>query len=555
MKSKFIKITNTADFVPRIALEKLGLSMKRNDPNTIGQFGSGIKFAPIAAVRRGWDWVFVGEDQQGPYKLRYREVEESGIKCIEYDYGDYQKSSSFTLDAGSLSWIDPFQIYREAVANAMDGAFTSGGEWNISIVDSVGDHIPNEFSVYITAAPEIMAIHNSFDKYFSNNRRVEKKTSPTSSVLESYDNGLKIYCHNVLVGDYENYESLFDYNFDDIQLNEERTVKSEWSLKWSVYYTLQQATDSTIKQVIKAAIDGKDVYELDAINTCTDDNNCGLSKVTWQRVFSEMFGEHAVAIKSDLFDSHSYQLKLRKKLPVAVPSGAAYTLMSRVGIPTMEQVISEEVSYDIEYDLSKYPRLQVAMDICASAEPEFASFMDRIFPFHPKMAQEVIGLTINFNKPSSERVILIDSTHATVGSLEQIVATLLHEFDHAHFGIKDASDQNGRQFRDLADTRIGRLVCENYGNHALKLVDNFVAFDPERYSEIGSEIFVQTCAITDLVDGILIKTSRNIYMAIRHWDNDAIDFPESTRIEPQFDNKIGKFVLTELGKIGKIKIV
>ena len=39
MSTKYLKITNTAENVSRIALEKLGLSTKRNDPNTIGQFG------------------------------------------------------------------------------------------------------------------------------------------------------------------------------------------------------------------------------------------------------------------------------------------------------------------------------------------------------------------------------------------------------------------------------------------------------------------------------------------------------------------------------------
>ncbi|CAB4188892.1 hypothetical protein UFOVP1172_158, partial [uncultured Caudovirales phage] len=68
---KYIKIANESGFVSRIALEKLGLSTKRNDPDTIGQFGSGIKYAPIAALRMGLDWAFTGEDEKGPYTLKY----------------------------------------------------------------------------------------------------------------------------------------------------------------------------------------------------------------------------------------------------------------------------------------------------------------------------------------------------------------------------------------------------------------------------------------------------------------------------------------------------
>ena len=124
-RKKYIRIRNVSGqgemLVPRIALEKLGLSTKREDMDTIGRFGSGIKFAPIAALRNGWEWVFVGHDKNGPYQMKYIVQEEDGVDCIWYDYGDQKKPSSFTTGAGELSWTDAFQIIREPIANAMDG--------------------------------------------------------------------------------------------------------------------------------------------------------------------------------------------------------------------------------------------------------------------------------------------------------------------------------------------------------------------------------------------------------------------------------------------------
>jgi hypothetical protein len=39
---KYIKVTNKTDEVNRLKLEKLGFSTKRDNDETIGQFGSGI---------------------------------------------------------------------------------------------------------------------------------------------------------------------------------------------------------------------------------------------------------------------------------------------------------------------------------------------------------------------------------------------------------------------------------------------------------------------------------------------------------------------------------
>ena len=92
----YIKITNQADEVSRLKLEKLGFSTKRNDETTIGQFGSGIKFAPISAIRKGIDFIFAGNDSKGAYTLQYIIQEDEGIDSVFYKYDDYIKPSSFT---------------------------------------------------------------------------------------------------------------------------------------------------------------------------------------------------------------------------------------------------------------------------------------------------------------------------------------------------------------------------------------------------------------------------------------------------------------------------
>ncbi len=548
MTSKYIKISNTADNVPRIALEKLGLSMKRNDPTTIGQFGSGIKFAPIAAIRRGWDWVFTGKDDQGPYTLRYKPVEESGIQCVEYDYGDYTKSSSFTMEAGSLSWIDPFQIYREAVANAMDGAKISGGVWDVDLVEEIGAPIDGEFSVYITAAPEIMNIHNSFDKYFSVDREVVRTMPGLSAKIFAkghFGQGLKVYCHDVLVGDFENYKSLYDYNFDTIGLNEERTVRSEWSLRYDVYYTLMNPDEQTAKKIFQAAADGEELFELECIMHCTTDSESSLNRNKWRSVFYDLYGAEAVPVQKSLMSSHGFQLSLRNKVAIPFPDGIAFLLMKRAGIDLVQDILSEEISFDIDYDIEKYPKLTRAMHLCVKAEPAYAKFLDRTFVLR-NSDQEVFGLTINMNKSISDRVILIEENHAMLSSLEQIVATIIHEFDHAEHSVKDSSDKSGRDFRDLADRRIGKLVCQHYSDDIVELRDGKIMFDPQYYSEIGKRIQIEySIALRRLI----IKT-KSLAFTVK-----CESYPDESIIIPTFDTDLGKFVLEGIEQPEELRFV
>ena len=204
----YIKIANRCSEVNRLHLEKLGLSTKRNDPTTIGQFGSGIKYAPISALRMGLDFVFCGSDAKGYYNLRYKPVDEDGIESIVYDYGDYQKQSSFTVDAGCMSWDSEWQIYREVISNAKDN-----GDWTRDLVSEIQNN-PNEFAVYITASRGMMEVYEKHDYYFSDDRKVVYFDDYTGiSFLEKINSSMHHYYKSVLVNTLESESKvcLFDY--------------------------------------------------------------------------------------------------------------------------------------------------------------------------------------------------------------------------------------------------------------------------------------------------------------------------------------------------------
>jgi len=481
--SKYIKISNQSENVSRIALEKLGLSTKRNDPDTIGQFGSGIKYAPIAALRMGLDWIFTGQDDKGQYILKYKVEKEDGVDCIVYDYGDYKKSSSFTVDAGVLSWEDEFQIYREAIANAMDEAKTSGTTWSREIVDEkdIASNL-NEFSVYITASPNMMEIYNDHDKYFLENRKALYTNEPNYNKVSFYkpfDKNTHVYHKQVMVYENEEYTSMFDYEVQNIKLNEMRTVADEWTMNYRIAQAICECNDlSIVKNIIQLSNSTKNYVEFEFSGTMHDVDN------TWHEAWVDLYGEKCIMVTPDQSLNQAYVSFIKEKgLDFKmISSNFFFWVLKKAGIQTIDSIAGEAINYDIDHDISKYPKLIKAIEIAARFEPGLLQLEKPIACFIPKQKDHYLGVVIN--PDTDDKQILIDRNHALNGELNEIVATVVHEYDHYETGYSDG-DVIGRKFRDLADRRIGQMMCEFYRPELIQVGKDGIYIPLESISELG----------------------------------------------------------------------
>lgn len=457
--NKYIRIVNKAESVSRLSLEKLGLSTKRNDPTTIGQFGSGIKYAPIAALRMGLEFIFTGSDANGKYELRYSVVEEDGIKCVVYDYGTYQKPSSFTVDAGILSWEDAFQIYREAVSNAKDS-----GEWTREIVDTISNN-DGEFAIYITASPEMMEVYNNHDVYFCENRKVIYSSNRGHvRLLERIDNVPKIYCKSVLVYEDEDANgviNLFDYELNQVELNEDRALKDINSAKYAILSQFSNMYDTDlIKKILAKIISFDEQYwEFSFL----PDSTYGYmyASEAWRESFYEMHGDNAVLLSPEQTISSATIafLKSINKKPVGCSYFSVYNYLTQsCRINSLKDIAGEELEYDIDTNIEKYPVLTKALRIAQKYEPSLMT-MEKPIGVIDSKDEVILGLTINMNKPIEQRQILIDIRHAQEGNIYDLVGTIIHEYDHYSTGITDSME---REFRNLADRRIGKMMVSSH---------------------------------------------------------------------------------------------
>lgn len=454
---KYIKIANKSNGVNRLHLEKLGLSTKRSDPDTIGQFGSGIKYAPISALRMGLDFVFVGSDDKGNYQLRYTTKQEDGIDCIVYNYGTYTKDSSFTIDAGTLSWDNEWQIYREVISNAKDN-----GEWYREIVDNI-QQIPGEFAVYITASTGMKNIFDNHDMYFSELREVIYHCDYTGvSFLKKYDPSEKIYCKTVLVHSLKDDErnSMFDYGLENAELNEERSLKYISTERIKISKAIAKCRD---KNLIHDYMLEKILDEI--LIEFTEISDIHWSYTTphhyWKDCFYEKYGKNAALVSPSqaVISGFLSIVKTSGKKPIVCATNAAFLfLTSGCGIEKAEDSISEESKYDIDEEISNYPKLVEAMRIVSFFEPGLNQMNQKLAVFKADDAREIMGITINMNDKENKRI-LISSDLAQDGTTKELVSTIIHEYDHYTSGL---SDSMFREFRNLADKRLGSLMYQFY---------------------------------------------------------------------------------------------
>ncbi len=458
----YIRIANKANGVNRLFLEKLGLSTKRDDDSTIGQFGSGSKFAPIAALRNGWEWINVGEDNLGPYKMQYVAKEEGDINCVYYLYDDeILKPSSFTVDAGLLSWDDEFQIFREAFSNALDEFTSNKNPYTVEIVDEV-KYEPGMFAVYLTADPKLVSIINDFGKFFSIERDPLYTTSSKANIYPPYDNEVNFYFKGVLVHS-EPKIPIFDYGLNNITLNEERRVRNNFEVNWkvvSIFSDVMYNNDEGYN-IAYSLIENmnKDRWEWtiskSSIEAYFGDLRHSVTDNSYKRAWRDIHGDK-VAVPSNLMRFKA-QFSLRNLEIVEVKSDIFYEMVLRAGINCADTVLGDEVEYQfMTLTGDKKKMFNKAIDIVNKYLPDFSHYVNDIKTFIPQGEQDCIYGVANMKAYS-----IYISVNA-FRDMELLVSTIVHEFDH----LKSRYTDGDNEFRLVADEHIGKLIMQVYGGNS-----------------------------------------------------------------------------------------
>jgi len=452
----FIRIRNKVDNVNRLYLEKLGLSTKRDDDSTIGQFGSGSKYAPIYALRNGWQWINCGADQNGPYQMEYGVRDEDGINSIFFEYSDGTvKDSSFTLEAGSLTWEEPFQIFREAFANCLDSGYDDSIA--ITFVDEI-DWEPGYFDVYLSDVPELRNIAENIDHYFSVGRESLFQSSGWKVYEPLTPGTIRVYSKGVLVAEIEDSFGVFDYEFENITLNEERRVKSEFDLFNKVSQVMFNFSDHAQRMAERYISEiNYDRWEWKMPSYVY--SGC----FHWKDAWYAKYGLKACPITNDM-TRLIMNIDFRGYSAITV-SEIVFDILKASGVDTPEQILGEAYEFEIaEPSFAQEETLNQAIDIMNSFGRDVTQF--EVSVFHPMTTKQenVLGLALMGDK----KILL--STRVLDMGFKETLATLNHEYEH-HISGYDDGDLG---FRSFADKTIAELMIENHRIPDLEISDDVV---------------------------------------------------------------------------------
>ena len=352
-----------------------GATTKRrtSNPLVIGTFGSGNKHATCLLLRGGYNpTIFCGSLGMN-FGTRQRRIVgvsntvESRQVIVRYRGKDQEGRSrsaeeelSVTLDYGTADWPTVSLALREYVSNALDACFEQGMSVEqarkavkIEVVDenqvrAKADHT----RVFVPLLPDVQRFYDDLGKWFlhfSNPELVTQAILPKGgrNVTDGKQVAV-IYRRGVFVREFLSTDkpSLYDYNLNDLRLNESRTA-SDWDVKHACGQAIAGADRVTLARVFRAMRDpGADFWEFTfdsygLSNEYIPDEEKTKREETWQAAFEAVAGADAVLMD----DSHpdiAGMVSRKGYTPVTTGATAWVDAAKKHGIRSDEKVLTAD---------------------------------------------------------------------------------------------------------------------------------------------------------------------------------------------------------------------
>ena len=526
----FLKIENPG-VAPAEAFTLLGASTKRGgDERTIGQFGSGNKHGVAVLLRNDMAPIVFAGNLKMEFSTRPQIVDdglrESNFNRVLVKFGGKDESGKnrsstedlgFVLEYGASDWGSVDLALREFVSNSLDRAkeqaeYNFAGNWlkknDIQAVNgrlsyddqSKFDVAMKEFRkgsqfykdvvveivnenqvraksghtrVFVPLTAEVTEFYNNIGKWFLHFSEPESLDKTILPKRNRNFNGRKaavIYRRGVRVREFESSEvpSLFDYNLNDLQMDEARKV-DDWRVRNAAGAALIDGGKEVIAKLMQTFLSEESYWEHEFDGYSLEPWNDPLSKSearakVWAEAFDKIAGTEAV-ITND--GGGVDEILTRKGYKVVKAPKAFVKAAEKYGVRTADKVLSQDDRDGLEI-VPATPDAQAACDYWWGVIERLNLTNGRqkppVFSFHKSMDAGTV--TNGFWREGKVYIgshIAADSVAkgGSVATLSQkLMAVALEELGHHVTGALD----NSRDFQDWFINLCVKLGMEAGGN-------------------------------------------------------------------------------------------
>lgn len=307
-----------------------GATTKRyiDDPRMIGNKGSGNKHSTCLLLRASINPVVFCGSQKLSFFTKTEVIKgvgrttETQRVCVRYggktDEGrsiTREEELSASLDYGTADWPDICLALREYVSNALDACFEQGMDVpkavkhvRVEVVDENQVRAKaGHTRVFVPLVPDVQRFRNELGKWFlhfSEPHLVDQAILPKAGrnlvVNGKARNVACIYRRGVFVREWNASDtpSLFDYNLNNLRLNESR-VATDPDIKYACGDAICGASKEQLATVFRALAAKETFWEaqFDGYTLSSDYEEDEVKKeraANWQAAFAAVAGENGV---------------------------------------------------------------------------------------------------------------------------------------------------------------------------------------------------------------------------------------------------------------------
>lgn len=342
----------------------LGVSTSRDSDvkGVIGQFGSGNKLAINTLLRKKISpIIWIGLTRLSFFTkpaiiddgLSQKAYESVHIKIEQFNnhgilLNTEEKGLGFSLEHGQKDWTSVWMAFREFIANALDRTTKQLGKDALWLTDELQVHIVDKEKidgkegytrVFIPYIGDVVKCHSELSErflHFGSPELLDKTFLPKVKAGPA-----KVYCKGVFIRVLGGEDSLFDYNIDNLELDECRNV-DDWKAMYTITEYIANAPSNVIYDFLLSAKNDKMFAEHNwfGIDSRLDTPE---KKKLWYEQFLLTYGDGVIC------ESLEAVKRATDKIPIVLSyqQSRIKDILLTIGVPTAHALYGREVDYHI----------------------------------------------------------------------------------------------------------------------------------------------------------------------------------------------------------------